>query len=136
VVATATHCVSAVPAVVAALRHPHLLDLPVYTGRAADTSADRRGRRVTTSADRRADSDHPLTPRTTVPGVRRAAGRSLGSVAMEIGIDCPPWRPASPRHVHEWCRGIDEGPYSSVSAGERITFHNPELLVTNTAAPH
>ena len=30
--------------------------------------------------------------------------------------------------------GIDEGPYSSVSAGERITFHNPELLVTSTAA--
>lgn len=34
----------------------------------------------------------------------------------------------------EWCRGIDDGPYSSVSAGERITFHNPELLVTTTAA--
>jgi alkanesulfonate monooxygenase SsuD/methylene tetrahydromethanopterin reductase-like flavin-dependent oxidoreductase (luciferase family) len=34
----------------------------------------------------------------------------------------------------EWCTGIDEGPYSSISAGERITFHNPELLVTNTAA--
>ena len=34
----------------------------------------------------------------------------------------------------EWCRGVDEGPYSSISAGERITFHNPELLVTNTAA--
>ncbi len=34
----------------------------------------------------------------------------------------------------EWCRGIDEGPFSSISAGERITFHNPEILVTNTAA--
>lgn len=34
----------------------------------------------------------------------------------------------------EWCRGIDEGPFSSISAGERITFHNPEILVANTAA--
>ena len=34
----------------------------------------------------------------------------------------------------EWCRGIDDGPFSSISAGERITFHNPELLVTNSAA--
>jgi alkanesulfonate monooxygenase SsuD/methylene tetrahydromethanopterin reductase-like flavin-dependent oxidoreductase (luciferase family) len=34
----------------------------------------------------------------------------------------------------EWCQGIDDGPFSSISAGERITFHNPELLVTNTAA--
>jgi len=36
--------------------------------------------------------------------------------------------------VLEWCRGIDEGPFSSISAGERITFHNPEILVVNTAA--
>lgn len=34
----------------------------------------------------------------------------------------------------EWCRGIDEGPFSSISCGERITFHNPEMLVTNAAA--
>ncbi len=34
----------------------------------------------------------------------------------------------------EWCRGIDEGPYSSISCGERWTFHNPEMMVTNAAA--
>ncbi len=34
----------------------------------------------------------------------------------------------------DWCRGIDEGPFSSISCGERITFHNQELLVTNAAA--
>ena len=33
----------------------------------------------------------------------------------------------------EWCRGIDEGPYSSISCGERTTFHNTEVLVTNAA---
>ena len=34
----------------------------------------------------------------------------------------------------DWCAGIDEGPYASISAGERITFHNPEMLTTTTAA--
>ena len=33
-----------------------------------------------------------------------------------------------------WCRGIDEGPFSSVSAGERITYHNVEGLTTCAAA--
>ena len=33
-----------------------------------------------------------------------------------------------------WCRGIDDGPFSSVSCGERITFHNQEMIVTNAAA--
>jgi len=54
---------------------------------------------------------------------------------MEIGIALPTMATGFTRTTFvEWCRGIDEGPYSSVSAGERITFHNPELLVTNTAA--
>jgi alkanesulfonate monooxygenase SsuD/methylene tetrahydromethanopterin reductase-like flavin-dependent oxidoreductase (luciferase family) len=34
----------------------------------------------------------------------------------------------------EWAAGIDAGPFSSISAGERITFHNPELMVTMAAA--
>jgi alkanesulfonate monooxygenase SsuD/methylene tetrahydromethanopterin reductase-like flavin-dependent oxidoreductase (luciferase family) len=33
-----------------------------------------------------------------------------------------------------WCRGIDEGPFSSVSAGERITYHNVEGLTACAAA--
>jgi len=54
---------------------------------------------------------------------------------MDIGIALPTMATGFTRSTFvEWCRGIDEGPYSSVSAGERITFHNPELLVTNTAA--
>ncbi len=36
--------------------------------------------------------------------------------------------------VEAWCRGIDEGPYSSVSAGERITFHNLDGVTLCTAA--
>src|SRR5664280_1374696 len=54
---------------------------------------------------------------------------------MEIGIALPTMATGFTRRTFvEWCRGIDEGPYSSVSAGERITFHNAEMLVTNTAA--
>jgi alkanesulfonate monooxygenase SsuD/methylene tetrahydromethanopterin reductase-like flavin-dependent oxidoreductase (luciferase family) len=54
---------------------------------------------------------------------------------MEIGMALPTMATGFTRDTFvEWCRGIDDGPYSSISAGERITFHNPELLVTTTAA--
>jgi alkanesulfonate monooxygenase SsuD/methylene tetrahydromethanopterin reductase-like flavin-dependent oxidoreductase (luciferase family) len=54
---------------------------------------------------------------------------------MDIGIALPTMATGFSRATFtEWCRGIDEGPYSSVSAGERITFHNPELMVTTAAA--
>ncbi len=33
-----------------------------------------------------------------------------------------------------WCRRLDDSPFSSVSAGERITFGNPELFTTLGAA--
>ena len=54
---------------------------------------------------------------------------------MEIGVALPTMATGFTRDTFvDWCRGIDEGPYSSISAGERITFHNPEALVANTAA--
>ena len=54
---------------------------------------------------------------------------------MEIGIALPTMATGFSRATFvEWCEGIDGGPYSSISSGERITFHNPELLVTTTAA--
>jgi alkanesulfonate monooxygenase SsuD/methylene tetrahydromethanopterin reductase-like flavin-dependent oxidoreductase (luciferase family) len=54
---------------------------------------------------------------------------------MEIGMALPTMaRDFSRATFVDWCRGIDEGPYSSISAGERVTFHNPELLVTTAAA--
>jgi alkanesulfonate monooxygenase SsuD/methylene tetrahydromethanopterin reductase-like flavin-dependent oxidoreductase (luciferase family) len=54
---------------------------------------------------------------------------------MEIGIALPTMATGFTRATFaDWCRGIDEGPYSSISSGERITFHNPELLVTTAAA--
>jgi alkanesulfonate monooxygenase SsuD/methylene tetrahydromethanopterin reductase-like flavin-dependent oxidoreductase (luciferase family) len=32
--------------------------------------------------------------------------------------------------VTAWCRRIDEGPWSTLAAGERITFPNPELITS------
>lgn len=36
--------------------------------------------------------------------------------------------------VLDWSAGIDAGPYSSISCGERITFHNVEMMTTLSAA--
>ena len=54
---------------------------------------------------------------------------------MDVGVSLPTMAPGFTRATFvEWCRGIDEGPFSSISAGERITFHNPEFMVVNAAA--
>lgn len=54
---------------------------------------------------------------------------------MDIGVALPQMATGLNRDtVLAWCRGIDEGPYSSVSAGERITFHNLEGLTLCSAA--
>jgi len=36
--------------------------------------------------------------------------------------------------ILEWSRRVDAGPFTSLAAGERITFPNPEILVTLSAA--
>jgi alkanesulfonate monooxygenase SsuD/methylene tetrahydromethanopterin reductase-like flavin-dependent oxidoreductase (luciferase family) len=38
------------------------------------------------------------------------------------------------RTTLQWCARIDEGPYQSVSVGERVTFHNQEQTVLLAAA--
>lgn len=54
---------------------------------------------------------------------------------MDVGVSLPTMARGFTRATFlDWCRGIDAGPFSSISAGERITFHNPELVVTNAAA--
>jgi alkanesulfonate monooxygenase SsuD/methylene tetrahydromethanopterin reductase-like flavin-dependent oxidoreductase (luciferase family) len=54
---------------------------------------------------------------------------------MEVGVALPQMAVGLDRgRVREWCRRIDEGPFSSVSAGERITFHNLEGLTLCAAA--
>ncbi len=54
---------------------------------------------------------------------------------MDIGISLPTMAAGvTGSLLKDWCRIVDEGPYSSISAGERITFVNPEMLVTLSAA--
>ncbi len=50
-------------------------------------------------------------------------------------MNLPVMAPGMDREVTlAWCRGIDEGPWSSLAIGERITFPNPEMLTTLAAA--
>jgi alkanesulfonate monooxygenase SsuD/methylene tetrahydromethanopterin reductase-like flavin-dependent oxidoreductase (luciferase family) len=54
---------------------------------------------------------------------------------MDVGVALPTMAPDyGPGTTVDWSRGIDAGPFSSVSAGERITFDNPELATTLAAA--
>jgi alkanesulfonate monooxygenase SsuD/methylene tetrahydromethanopterin reductase-like flavin-dependent oxidoreductase (luciferase family) len=54
---------------------------------------------------------------------------------MKIGMNLPVMVPALTRDVIlEWCRRIDAGPFSSLAAGERVAFPNPEVMTTLAAA--
>jgi alkanesulfonate monooxygenase SsuD/methylene tetrahydromethanopterin reductase-like flavin-dependent oxidoreductase (luciferase family) len=54
---------------------------------------------------------------------------------MEVGLNLPVMVPGLDRAtILEWARRIDTGPFSSLCAGERINFPNPEVLVTLSAA--
>jgi alkanesulfonate monooxygenase SsuD/methylene tetrahydromethanopterin reductase-like flavin-dependent oxidoreductase (luciferase family) len=54
---------------------------------------------------------------------------------MDIGVALPTMaRDYSRSTTVEWSRGIDAGPFSSISCGERITFRNQEMMITNAAA--
>ncbi|MEU4314533.1 LLM class flavin-dependent oxidoreductase [Nocardia sp. NPDC024068] len=54
---------------------------------------------------------------------------------MEIGIALPTMcRGYDRASTVEWCRLADAGPVSSVSCGERMTFHNAEMWTTLAAA--
>lgn len=54
---------------------------------------------------------------------------------MKIGMNLPVMVGGLGRDAMlEWSRRIDTGPFSSLAAGERITFPNPEVMVTLSAA--
>ena len=54
---------------------------------------------------------------------------------MDVGV-CLPYmeRDLSRERLLSWCRAIDEGPFSSLSCGERITGHTIEMVTTLGAA--
>ncbi len=54
---------------------------------------------------------------------------------MDVGVALPTMAADYSRSTTiEWARRIDDGPFSSISCGERITFRNQEVLVVNAAA--
>lgn len=54
---------------------------------------------------------------------------------MQIGVALPQMAPDyGVGTTVAWARRIDEGPFSSVSAGERVTFSNPEMVSSLAAA--
>lgn len=54
---------------------------------------------------------------------------------MELGMNLPVMVPGLDRDgLLDWCRRIDAGPYATLAAGERITFPNPEVMVTLSVA--
>ena len=54
---------------------------------------------------------------------------------MQIGMTLPSMVAGLDRKaILAWCRGVDEGPFSSLACGERITFHNGEMRTLLSAA--
>lgn len=54
---------------------------------------------------------------------------------MDIGMNLPVMVPGWDRDsLLDWCRRIDAGPFSSLAAGERVWFPNPEMMVAMSAA--
>ena len=54
---------------------------------------------------------------------------------MDIGIALPTMAPGyGPTTTVDWARGIDAGPFSSVSTGERISFDNQDWTVALATA--
>jgi alkanesulfonate monooxygenase SsuD/methylene tetrahydromethanopterin reductase-like flavin-dependent oxidoreductase (luciferase family) len=53
---------------------------------------------------------------------------------MDVGIALPQMtRDLDRARVQRWCAAVDDGPFSSVSVGERITFHNLEGMTLASA---
>ncbi len=53
---------------------------------------------------------------------------------MDVGVCLPYMERLSRDRLLSWCRAIDEGPFSSLSCGERITGYTIEMVTTLGAA--
>jgi alkanesulfonate monooxygenase SsuD/methylene tetrahydromethanopterin reductase-like flavin-dependent oxidoreductase (luciferase family) len=54
---------------------------------------------------------------------------------MDVGLAFPQMTPDLDRdRIRAWCRAVDDGPFSSISAGERIAFDNLDGFTLCTAA--
>ena len=54
---------------------------------------------------------------------------------MDIGMNLPVMVPGLDRDLLlTWARRIDAGPFSTLAAGERVSFPNPDVMVALAAA--
>src|SRR3954447_26532571 len=53
---------------------------------------------------------------------------------MDIAMTLPTMLPHGRTEALAWCRGIDEGPWSSLAVPERVTFPSHSLTVQLAAA--
>lgn len=53
---------------------------------------------------------------------------------MKVGVMLPYLIPTTRTPALRWCTGVEDGPFSSLSIGERITFHNVDQIVMLAAA--
>jgi alkanesulfonate monooxygenase SsuD/methylene tetrahydromethanopterin reductase-like flavin-dependent oxidoreductase (luciferase family) len=54
---------------------------------------------------------------------------------MDVGLALPTMADGWDRSTWiDWCRTVDDGPFSSISCGERITFRNVEMFTSLAAA--
>ena len=55
-------------------------------------------------------------------------------MAMELSMTLPTMLPHDRSQFLAWCRGIDEGPWTSLAVPERVTFSSHDLVVQLAAA--
>ncbi len=59
----------------------------------------------------------------------------LADASMDIGVALPTMAlGATGALLRAWCDGIEDGPFSSISTGERVTFFNPEIGIALAVA--
>lgn len=89
-----------------------------------------------TLSNERGSNRHDGPPYIGLARSRRRDYKGAGYCSdMKIGMNLPVMVPGLDRGaILEWSRRIDGGPFSSLCAGERVNFPNPEILVTLAAA--
>jgi len=73
-----------------------------------------------------------MTAMAEVAGEAAAGGDTC---PMQIGLAFPQMTPDLDRaKIVAWCQGVDDGPFSSISAGERVAFDNLDGFTLCSAA--
>src|SRR5207253_498301 len=65
---------------------------------------------------------------------RPSSALGYGPGAMDLAMTLPTMLPHGREEVLAWCRGIDQGPFSSLAVPERVTFTAHSITVQLAAA--